>query len=55
MTPEYITIDLICKCGKKCGELAISPADPRGTDLKAHGIEKVECDECVAASKKSNG
>ena len=50
--PGYITIDLLCKCGKKCGELEIRADHPNGTDLKAHDIEKVECDECAAANKK---
>ena len=50
-TSKLITIDLLCACGTKCGELTIPADHPKGTDLKAHGIEKVECNEC---SKKES-
>lgn len=47
ITPvKLITIDLLCACGTKCGELTIREDHPKGKDPKYHGIEKVECDAC---------
>jgi hypothetical protein len=46
MNRPTITIDLLCKCGTKCGTLEVRPDHPAGKDLKKHGIEKVECDAC---------
>lgn len=52
MKQETIILELKCKCGTVCGTLTIPADHPAGTDLKKHGIDKVECDECI---KKSHG
>jgi hypothetical protein len=51
-TPQTIIIDLLCDCGTKCGTLEVRTDHPAGTDLKKHGIEKVECDACREGAEK---